>query len=520
MESVVKEVNTTVTIIFSDGTSYELPLVNKNYMTEDLKNYCTGGRIKEQLYAPSGQNIVGNICCNTMSLELTSYDKLLISSNEESPYYGLMNDTAVIEVKCSTEHTSDIYMGRYFVDTWENGADSSSFGKVSISCVDLLSKIKSMSLGKIRLRRNISLKDYLIMVIDRLNEYLPDNMKILYNEDELDIFTSSNYPWQLYFNNVDRDNIEAIFNNIAKDTVSYLWIDRERYLRLDNLLDDKGSEAVSTLDGYLNLFSYGLQCGDIDKYSGVKVTYTTDITLEDKQLLKLSNCQLLKGSNEINNATLNSDNVFNINSIEIECENGQAICPSFQHYKKSIDLVINSFNETKANIYVYGTVLNEITDSILKYKDDNNKNSLIEIENKVLRKELIQTYADGLIQLMSMKNNIIYAEGYINPEIKLGDLVYVSGRKLSIDAYYKVIGMEFTLGSNYRCKVTLLRTVSIIPSADSLMFENINLLNRSLSGEIVDTENLKTLSEDDENIVYSQLGYKLEELNSVLEGVA
>ena len=519
MESVVKFVKTTATIIFSNGTSYEIPLVNKNYMTTDLKNYCTSIRINEKLYSPSGSNIVGNICGNTMSLEITSYDKLLISSNEESVYYGFMNDSAVIEIRCSTDENNDIYMGRYFVDTWENGADSSSSGSVSISCVDLLSKIKSIALGKIRLRRNLSLKDYLVMIIDLLNETLPDTMKILYDPAELDIFVSSNYPWQLYFNNVDRDNIETIFNNIAKDTVSYLWIDRSRYLRLDNLLDDKGSEAVSTLSGSLNLFAYGLQSGDIDKYSGVKVTYTTDINLEDKQVLKLSGYKLYKGNNNISNATLNVDKVFNINSIEIECENGQAICISFEHYKRSIDLIIKSDKETKADIYVYGTVLNEITDSITKYKDDNNKNSLVEIENKILRKEFINTYVDGLIQLMSMKNNIIYAEGYINPAVKLGDLIYVNGRKLAIDAYYKVIGLDFTLGINYRCKATLLRTVSITPSADSILYNNNLLLNKSLSGEIVDTNNLVILSDEDESIVYSQIGTELENLNRVLKGV-
>ena len=204
MEANVKTVETFIKIIFKDGQEYNLPLVNVNYMTDNLVNYGTSVKINEQLYSTSGNNIVGNVCSNSLAIELVSNDKLLISSNEQSPYFGLMNDTAIIDVSVRVEgEETDTFMGRYFVSAWETGTSNSNANKVSISCVDLLSKIRHISLDKIRSYRNMSVCDYLKKVIDELNKNLPESMQILYDEEDLNIYKNSKYEWQIYFNNID-----------------------------------------------------------------------------------------------------------------------------------------------------------------------------------------------------------------------------------------------------------------------------------------------------------------------------
>jgi hypothetical protein len=152
------------------------------------------------------------------------------------------------------------------------------------------------------------------------------------------------------------------------------------------------------------------------------------------------------------------------------------------------------------------------------YKDDDNKSTLIEIENKLLRKEIIGDYTNGLVQLMSMKNSRLYAEGYINPRIKLADIVYMKGIKLGIDAYYKVTGLEFTLGTNYRCKATLLRTIELTPDIESIMYNNISILNNALNGNYGDVSKIKELSDNDEERVQTQLQGELEKLQLALDG--
>lgn len=517
--NMVKKVKTTLTFTFSNGTTYTLPLVNNNAGTTDLSTYGTSVKLKEQLYASSGTNVVGNICCGSLTIEAISKDGLLIPNNESSTYYGLMNDTAIVDVEVDVEEdNTSVYMGRYFVDTWESGASSSKSKEVSITCVDLLSRIKNMSLEKIRLRRNLDFVSYLQTIISKLNSKLPDSMKILYTAGDLNIFGNSQYNWQMYFNNIDRDNIEAVFNNIAKDTISYIWIDRNRHLKTDHLLDDTPASSVSNISGAVNVFEYGTQAGDIDKYSGVTVEYVEDVAYEDKEVMSLSDYQLYTGINKISDSNLNSDKVLDIHTVEIECERGNAVCTSFSSYKRTIDLEIESTAHTKATIKVYGTVVNETNGSLTKYKDNNDKNSTVTIENRTLRKELIPTFTSGLVQLMSMKNNKLYVEGYLNPQIKLADTVAFVGTTLGVNNYYKVIGLEFTLGTNYRCKASLLRTIDITPDVESILYDNVSVLYEAETGLTVDTSRIVELSDANEELVQAALATELSNLNDALEG--
>lgn len=456
MNSIVHNVKTTVVITFNNGQTYNLPMSDP--LSQGLNNYCTSISLKEQMYTKNNNNIIGNVCANTLSLKIISKDGLLISSNESSDYFGYMDQTAYIDVTCVGDDDVSTYMGRYYVDAWENGVTSSTANEVSISAIDVLGKIKNIALRKIRLQRKLDVNTYLVSILDKLNSSLPSEMRVLYNVQDLDIFKNSGYNWQLWYNNIDRDSFENILNNIAQNTLSNLWIDRNRYFKTDWLLDDSQEVSVCDLSGAVNILDYGTNLGDTDKASGVEVTYIDNVSYEDKELASINNYPLTQGLNVLENVNLNSDKILNINTIEIICDAGSAYCTSFFNYKNSIDFNIVSTQQTSCNIKIWGTVINEITNTVTDYLDNNNKNNLISIDNRILRKELISTYKDGLLDLISYRNSNIYAEGFINPQIKLGDLVKMTGNKLGIDSYYKVIGLDFKLGTNYRCKATLLKT--------------------------------------------------------------
>lgn len=518
MQNLVQNVTTHVVFHFANGATYELPL--KKNSNEHLQTYGSQIRLREGLYSRSSSNIVGNIVGNSFSIEAVSWDKLLLPNNTSSPYYGYMNDTAYVDITCDVvdDQSYQVYMGRYYVDTWEGGSTADKSNEVSISCVDLLSKIKNIALGKIRLKRNISFNDYLKIVIDTLNDMLPNYMKILYTEGDLNIWRNSPYTWQMYFNNIERDNIENLFNCIAEYTISYIWINRERHLVTDHLLDDTIGESVGILNGGSNLLNYGTLTGDIDKYSGVKVKYIQSISSEDRELLNLKDVQLYAGENSFIDQVMHSDKVYDIHTIKVDCETGEGIVTYFSNYKNSIDFTIESTRKTKATITIYGSILNETYDVIEEYKDDNKKDTLIEIENRVLIKELIPTYTDGLITLMSMKNNQVYAEGFINPRIKLGDTVQLIGNTMGINDYYKVVGLEYTLGVNYRCKATMIKTIEMPRNVDDILYRHNQLLLTVLSNDEVPAASYPDIDSADNTICETVMSSELEELRSILYG--
>ena len=84
-----------------------------------------------------------------------------------------------------------------------------------------------------------------------------------------------------------------------------------------------------------------------------------------------------------------------------------------------------------------------------------------------------------------MKNNQIYAEGFINPRIKLGDLVQLRGSNMNINDYYKITGLEFTLGTNYRCKATMIKTIETQRNVEDILYRHNELLLTAISGDIV-----------------------------------
>lgn len=520
MEDIVKSVNTHIVFHFRNGDHYELPLKTSDD-NQSLDTFCRSVKLVERLCTNSSSNIIGNIAGNTLNIEITSYDKLLIPTNEDSEYYGYMNDTAYVDINCDImDDIVDgkpykVYMGRYIVSTWEGGNTSSNSSEVSISCVDILSKIKNITINKLRLKRNISFNEYIKVIVDKLNSTLPSYMQIIYNDNEVNIWKNSNYTWQMYFNNIDRDNIENIFNCIAKYTISYIWIDRDRHIRADHLLDDKAHESVGVLSGSSNLLSYGTQTGDIGKYSGVKVSYIQSVSTNDKQLLQLKNIQLYQGENIFNEQRMNSDNVYDIHTIEVKCDKGKGVITSFLNYKDSLDFTIEADYKTKAEINVYGITEEENYAVIEKYKDNNIKDGVIEIKNRVLLGALIPAYVDGLLKIMSMKDNQVYVEGFINPRINIGDLVEFIGNNMNISGYYKITGLEYTLGTNYRCKATMIKVIETHRSVEDILYIHNELLLTAISGDIVGGNLYPDISKKENDICGYELMEQLENLTRV-----
>jgi len=326
-----------------------------------------------------------------------------------------------------------------------------------------------------------------------------------------------NDNWSMYYNNVDRESIESIFNTLAQNTLSYIWIDRNNTLQVDSLIDDNQSETVCTLSGLDNLFSYEIQQGDIGNYSGLSVEYISAISYKDEQLLQLKDYQLYVGKNNIT-GQLNTDKAIKINLIEVNCEDGsKAVCTGFFNYKNEIDMTIKSFNNVKATITVYGQVIDETYKTISVYKKPNIKSNVLEVKNHILRAEDIETYTNNFLRLISMENSSVSCEGYLNPQLKLSDMVAMTGIRLAINNYYKVVDLEFNLGTSYRCKANLMKTIDGNVSIEALLGNDNEFVLGMMGGTQVDTSyQFFTPTVTQEEQIQEYIGTQLTALQSFL----
>lgn len=516
---VVKVISVTaeITILFSNGTRYTVPISDGN---TSLNNYCTSVDTNEQLYSSDGKNVVGNICGNSYTFNLISKDRLLIPNNENSNYYGLMNNTAKIELYYIVHYDNSVervFMGRVYVDTWESGTSSARANEVSILAVDLLSKVKNIPLNKMKLHRYINVSDFLKDIIDNINNSnLQEADRIEYTNESIDLFKNSSYNWHLIYNNIERDTFENLLNDIAQNTVSYLWIDRDNVFQTDHLLDDYSAESVGVLSGSTNLLEYDLQTGDIDQYGGVRVKFIDNITLAEDTLLEISNVDLIKGENRLSDRKMQYNNVHNIRLSEIS---SMCYCVPVNWYKDTVDLIINSDDSLTTDIKVQGTYIIEDYNTVEKYYNDNKKDSIIELENRILRKELIQTYTDGLINIMSMKNNKVQATGFINPKLRLGDTVQFIGQRLNINDYYKVIGIKTSLsGGNYRATVSLMKFIGTSLNINDILYNQTRLLKQRLNGVAINPLDISDINAYEAEICEDELGDAMTDLKERLAG--
>lgn len=458
MENIVRSVNTTVRIVFSNKVSFTLPFLNENSQKSDLKNYGTSCSVKERLYSSNSTSVIGNVCANTLSIALKSEDKKLISSNKNSEFYGYMNNTAVIYLSVTGDDGVTTNFGKYYVDAWENGASSDTHAEVNITASDLFGRVKNINIGKVRFKEHLTFSSYLISVINALNKSLPSNMQIKYIKSELeklDSIYSTN--WQMWYNNIERNDLETILNTVAKNTLTYIWIDRTETLRVDCLLDDEQEQPICDVSGSTNLFSYNVNNADIYSYDGVKTTYISNVSYSDQEVLSLTEYSLVAGTNTVS-AKLNTNKCINVHHIEIECDAGTAKCISFYSFRDTIEMNIINDLDTEANIKVYGTVINESYDTYTN--KDYKQGTLLEIENNIMSgKSNIETFTEYFASFIAMENAQIQVEGYINPQVALGNMINAAGTKLEINSAYKIIGLDFKLGASYRCTASLIRTI-------------------------------------------------------------
>lgn len=463
MEDTIKSVNTVATIIFKNGDTYNIPFKNDDYINTDLGTFATSCKLSEKLYETDDNSIIGKICGNTLSIEICSYDKLLVSSNKSSKYYGYMNKSAKIKLSVIGEDNVSTYMGTYYITSWENGSSNDDSENVSITACDLMTKIKNISLNKVRLKEHLTFSKYIISIINTLNTHLSDDKQIKYDTTELEKMNSIySKNWQMWYNNIERTDIETIFNTIAKNTLCYIYIDRDNYLRVDCLLDDNKETPVCSLSGSTNLFSYNVDNNDIYNYDGVDVKYIKNVSYRDKLVLDIDGVSLSSGTNKIT-ANLNSNKVSDVHTIEISADTGKAKCVSFYSFRDYIEMIIVSTADTKADINVFGKVIKESYDHKIVYNNSENKGTLLKVTNNIISGESnISKYANNFSNLISMENAIIKVEGYINPQVRLSDMADVTGKQLDISGSYKIVSLDFILGSDYSCTVGLIKTVDAV----------------------------------------------------------
>lgn len=421
--------------------------------THNLVNYIT--KLSGKMETNSrGTNPVGVVSSNTATIELTSNDKMLVPENTKSTYYGYMDETALAYIYLTLDGV-DLPYGKYYVNSWRNVINETSPNKIVIEAADLLSVIRKNAVPFVDITTDLTIKQYFIEVLNKLNSKSNSRHKIEF--DEADITFG---PFQtMQFSNLDTSDMSRLLDTLSQSTLTNIYIDADNKLKTDYCGDDTANESVAKLSDAVNIINFDVKAISDTNYTGIKVGYVEGIVNDSAQVTKLDKQTLKIGDNQFNNIEL-GNGVYKVNYVSVIVDDDSYEYISKQEYNKmSLSSVINSSIQTTGNIEVYGQTVNQSKAFIYRYIDTKNNNSLLELTNTFLYKSDIELFADELIKIMRIKNGRASVKGKIDPRIGLCNTVEVELNRSGITKFCKVISKEWNVTNTIDTTMELLNVI-------------------------------------------------------------
>lgn len=461
--------------------------------TINLNNYVKSLKLNEVISA-NGNIPVGVNSSNTLDIEIVSVNKALIPDNEDSVYYGYMNDTAKIIIKIF-ENDVEHYMGKYYVNTWKSNISNVEPNKVVISATNIMSKICKMETPDIEIGNETYIEDYLMNMFNEINSKLEADEQLIVNKNNIDF---SAFPLMQY-SNVNTENVGNTLNGITQATLTNVFITRDNIIKTDYSCDDSEKEAEYEVT---IMTSAQLGGGKLVNYDGVKAEYSKYNIKETSVIASLYDEEVEVGDNTFSDIKL-SGNVFKINRIDITPKDNNVFVSvkSAKYNKNKISIIVEAEAVTTICIKVYG----QTVENTMLTKECGGKNKL-EISNNILDYNYIDKYIDNMAALINIKNNSLTVSGYITPSIKLGDIVFINAYgAMNVSGYYKVVGLDWEISCYCKCTMTLIKTFEMKYDIDSILFSQTKLLQKRINGQYVDINNLEDISDIENDYLEKEL---------------
>ena len=454
MRDTIVYVKCSVKITLSDGTE-----INLTY--KDENNYIKSLDIVESARSEN-RNPVGVINSNTMKLEVVSMDRKLVPDNEESPYFGRMNNSAVINITLvdnDSDELGDVEFNSFYVSNWESRTTSDEYNHVIIEAVDLLSIVGKNEMPIAEINSLVVTDLHFIRRLEAINSKLIDKYKIKYNSDDIK-FPAFAFRSRHYL--IDPKCVRDWLNIMSQSTLTNIYLRRDDHLVTDYLLDDTPSQSVCTWRDTENILRASVENGEQVNYNAVKVGYISDSIGKEIELCKVTDQTLAVGVNRINDINFNS-NIYRITRYAIRTDSFDLLDNfSIEYSKRDASISINNSGDDAVvcDIVIYGQERKENTLYIRQRLSDDDSGETLEIVNKILLAGSTKLFTQGLIQLIGSKKNSLSVTGYFNPRVQVGDIVYVdAGHTIYTEGYYKVLELNWSITSIIKCSARLSKII-------------------------------------------------------------
>lgn len=475
-----------------DGIDHSFNLPTGDDNIDDYDYYCTDIKLKQYCSIdPSGDSVsnfmgYGNLKASQLTIKLNCKDESLLPSNTSGPYYGHFTRLGYIDVHSTfTTYDSDgvielpskqVYLGRYYIDSWESGSTNSDYTEITITASNLFSRIKDIDISNIELT-SYTLKSGRVNKEETLGDIIKDAVNCVNSQagtfltfdkdnfnDAMQVFVQGRLMGIIKHNEgVKFTTFGEFINSISKYCLINFYISSIEKLGFNKPADMlyetlTVSSTGHYISGGLNSMTDGGDLGcilDSDKLSLVVkyVPYFTKINTE----LVSQTIKLPQFGYDLSQLNID-DKIEKVTGIKFNTEASDIFVQDLRNNAYKIYGLLRSIHGEDdgkdVQFTIYGwkyTAADMVSDET--YKTSNS--GIVNIENPYININSEAIFAKELHDMAVLNNKMVYVEGFLTLDILIGDLVFIENTELKIADVYRVIQLEYDLNTNYRCKMYL-----------------------------------------------------------------
>lgn len=402
---------------------------------------------------------VGNVPKKVLTIDLVSKDRMLVSSNKDSKYYGLMNNTCVIYVYVRAlgddREWSQCAFGKFFVTSWRPKSTTDDNKSVSIEAVCRMGALVNSTIPTISLFKGYTLEWYVNSVCEYISNKSEDELKFHTNILLGKYNTSSDLC-------LSAGNVGSLLNDVSLSSMNFIIFDRQNDLKNINITADVKSADIKTkltdrdcvIDGTLDT-SPNVSSKLAVKYTGTRISDETVICSVNGYKLTLS-------TDSNNYTTVSFPNlphfVYKVSGVKLSYLNedmSDVEVRDVTYDRNSVTVRLLNWSSTvhEVDVEVLGQVVEEY--DLLETFTIGEGETTLDVNNKLADGHNIATFGEELCGLLRNTTYSLQLTGSFNVQLQPGDIVEVELETLDVHGIFVIMDASWTFDGGVSCVLCL-----------------------------------------------------------------
>jgi hypothetical protein len=402
---------------------------------------------------------IGNVPKKVLTIDLVSNDRLLISSNKDSKYYGLMNNTCVIYIYVR-EHGSDIdwsqcAFGKFFVTSWRPKSTTEDNKSVSIEAVDRMGALVKSPIPTLSLYKGYTLEWY----VNSVCGYISDR-----SEDELKF--GVNLPLGKYNTASDMclkaNNVGELLNDVSLSSMNFIIFDRENDLK--SIYYNTSAEPVDVKAKLTDrdVVISGILDTSKSMYSKLSVKFSGTTVSDERVICSVTDYAIKTSADNSSYTTVNFPNlsgaVYKVSGVKLRYLNEDVSDVEVRdvYYDRNsvtVRLLNWSSNVQSVDIEVIGQIIEEYElEDVFTIGDGE---TTLNVNNKLGNVETVTTYGEELCEVLKNRTESLELTGSFNIQLKPGDVIEVELETLDVHGLFMIMDASWTFDGGVSCVLKL-----------------------------------------------------------------